>query len=70
MPEGAAGFTNMGIQRLLSVSYVLSASDGISMKWLGLLPNPPATPSRNEAYYNTMDKVSYIWDSDSWETLA
>jgi hypothetical protein len=70
MPEGAAGFTNMRIQRLLSVSYALFASDGISMKWLGSLPNPPATPSRNEAYYNNMDKASYIWNSDSWETLA
>ncbi|HOU73637.1 MAG TPA: hypothetical protein PLW22_02660, partial [Tenuifilum sp.] len=70
MPEGSAGFTDMGIQRLLSVPYALFASDGISMKWLGSLPNPPAFPSRNEAYYNTMNKASFIWDGDSWEILA
>lgn len=57
MHEGATGFTNMGIQKLLSVPYALFASDGISMKWLGRLPNPPASPSKNEAYYNSLDKA-------------
>lgn len=43
---------------------------GISITWLGSLVTPPVSPDLNDAYYNTVDKISYIWDGDSWEILA
>jgi len=70
MLEGATVFTDMGSQKLQSVPFALYAADGLNMQWLGALPNPPSSPLKNNAYYNTFDKVSYIWDGDSWEILT
>jgi len=44
--------------------------DGISIVWKGTLANAPASPVTNWGYYNSTDKQSYIYDGDSWETLA
>jgi len=43
---------------------------GISIQWLGTLPVAPISPTLNQAYYNSVDKKSYVWDGDSWEVLA
>ncbi|MCB9001670.1 MAG: collagen-like protein [Bacteroidales bacterium] len=70
LPEGQSSYVFMGIDKLLSVPYALYAADGNTMQWLGSLANPPADPVKNQAYYSTLDKASYIWDGDSWELLA
>jgi len=45
--------------------------DAVSIEWLGSLANPPAVPALNQAYYNTTDDVSYIFDdADAWQILA
>jgi hypothetical protein len=38
--------------------------------WKGSRTSAPAAPEIGMAYYNTIDKKSYIWDGDSWEILA
>lgn len=44
---------------------------GTGVSWLGSLAAAPATPTINQAYYNTIDKKSYIYDSTStWQLLA
>jgi len=68
--SGASAFTLLGRQQLQAVPYALFAADGVSIKWLGSLVVPPSNPQRNQAYYNSTDKKSYIWDGDSWEVLA
>jgi hypothetical protein len=45
-------------------------SDGTSIDWRGAFAAPPASPDLDWAYYNTTDRVAYIWDGDSWEILC
>jgi hypothetical protein len=45
-------------------------TDGISMTWLGSLAIEPVSPNLNNAYYNTVNRISYIWDGVSWQILA
>jgi hypothetical protein len=47
-----------------------AGQNGISIQWLGSLSAPPSSPVLNDAYHNTTDKISYVWDGDSWEILA
>jgi DNA-binding transcriptional regulator YdaS (Cro superfamily) len=47
-----------------------SSGNGTSIVWKGELSFAPFYPELNWAYYNTSSKASYIWDGDSWETLA
>jgi hypothetical protein len=42
---------------------------GTPITWAGTWPSHPAT-ALNKAYYNSSDRKSYVWDGDSWETLA
>lgn len=70
MISGASTYTDLGLQKLQSVPYALYAADGLTLDWLGALPNPPSSPVKNQAYYNTFDKTSYIWDGNSWEIMA
>jgi hypothetical protein len=44
--------------------------NGVSISWLGTLSTAPASPTTNQAYYNSVDKVSYIWNGTSWQILA
>lgn len=45
-------------------------ADGISIEWLGSLASAPLSPTLNQAYYNTTDGISYIWDGASWQIVA
>jgi hypothetical protein len=47
-----------------------AGANGVSIQWLGTLPSAPSSPTLNQAYYNSTDKISYVWDGDSWEILA
>src|SRR5690554_3479749 len=48
----------------------LPGADGINMEWLGDFSNAPTSPTLNQAYYNTTDGESYIWDGSAWQTVA
>lgn len=43
---------------------------GISLNWLGQFTAPPTSPNLNDAYYNSTDGISYVWDGVSWEVIA
>ncbi len=80
--DEAAEFVTMGTTRILAVPYALYAATGtpgpqgpqgepgISLLWLGSLDAAPADPTLNQAYYNTVDKKSYVYDGTQWTTLA
>lgn len=44
--------------------------NGASIVWLGSYVTAPAVSAINQAYYNSTDKKSYIWDGDSWEIIS
>lgn len=43
---------------------------GISITWKGTLAAHPTAPQLNWAYYNSVDKRTYIWDGTTWQTLT
>ncbi|PKR80041.1 hypothetical protein CW751_11780 [Brumimicrobium salinarum] len=47
-----------------------NGADGINMEWLGDFSSAPGSPTLNQAYYNTTDGESYIWDGAAWQTVA
>lgn len=79
---GTADYIPMGTTRVLAVPYALYAATGtpgekgpqgdpgIPILWLGSLAAAPTTPSLNQAYYNTVDKTSYVYNGTAWSTLA
>ncbi len=48
----------------------IPGNNGISLNWLGTLTANPGSPSLNDAYYNSNDGVSYVWDGSSWQIIA
>ncbi len=44
--------------------------NGISIVWLGTFASSPTNPILNNAYYNSTDKKSYIFDGTTWQILA
>ena len=40
------------------------------ISWLGNLEESPSNPKRYDAYYNTVDGCSYIYDGANWTLLA
>src|SRR5690554_6889080 len=54
-PQGSAG---------------VNGTNGISIDWLGNYSSAPTSPGLNQAYYNSTDGVSYIWNGASWEIVA
>jgi hypothetical protein len=49
---------------------VLELGVGLAIVWLGSLATAPSTPNINDAYYNTLDKKSYIYSGGLWQILA
>src|SRR5690554_3618035 len=45
-------------------------SNGINMNWLGSFTTAPASPTLNQAYYNSTDGISYIWNGSAWQIVA
>ena len=41
-----------------------------TFKWLGLFETEPEDPNLYDAYFNTKDGCSYIWNGISWDLLA
>lgn len=82
---GQSAFVPMGVMPFMAVPYALYAANGgsggggnggtnVSIVWLGTLATPPATPSAGQAYYNSTDKRSYIYDTTggtaNWNIMA
>ena len=44
--------------------------NGISLNWLGTFTSAPGSPALNDAYYNSNDGISYVWDGSNWEIIA
>lgn len=66
-PQGAAGPQGpQGAQGAAGAP----GTNGVSITWLGALAVAPGSPGLNQAYYNTAQGISFIWDGNSWEILA
>lgn len=48
----------------------LPGNNGISLVWLGSFATAPTSPSLNNAYYNTTDGKSYVWNGTTWDIIA
>jgi len=76
--NGTGSFTTIGVMPFMSVPYALYAANGgsggsggggVAITWLGTYTAPPATALQNQAYYNSTDKKSYIYDSTGTWTI-
>lgn len=47
-----------------------NGTNGVSISWLGSFASAPGSPTLNQAYYNTTDGVSYVWNGSSWNIVA
>jgi len=47
-----------------------TGNDGISIFWVGEFTGHPEDPQQNWAYYNTIDKIAYIYNGLAWQILA
>ncbi|QHS58645.1 OmpA family protein [Chitinophaga agri] len=75
--NGNNDFVPVGVVPFMAVPYALYAVNGgsnngggnggtnVNIVWLGTLANPPANPSAGQAYYNSADKKSYIYDANN-----
>lgn len=78
--KGDGDYTTIGVMPFMSVPYALYAANGggggggggsVAITWLGSYIAPPATAIENQAYYNSVDKKAYIYDSTgTWQILA
>lgn len=59
-----------GILNSFWTKYKLSDAGSTGIEWQGSLSAAPADPLKNWAYYNTLDKRSYIWNGSSWNILS
>ncbi|MBI5218114.1 MAG: hypothetical protein HY958_04210 [Bacteroidia bacterium] len=48
----------------------VSGQNGISVVWLGTFSTAPTNPVVNNAYYNSADKKSYVFDGNGWQIIA
>lgn len=47
-----------------------NGKDGVSITWLGELASHPSNPQNGNAYRNTADKKSYIYQDGSWYQMT
>src|SRR5690554_2428263 len=69
-PQGPIGNTGPAGPAGPQGSAGANGTNGISINWLGSLGTAPANPTLNQAYYNTTDGISYVWNGASWEIVA
>ena len=48
----------------------LTGPSGLSVEWLGSHASDPSEPKLNQAYRNTTDRVSYVFDGGSWVVMT
>lgn len=75
-PQGPIGLTgNTGIQGIQGQQGVqgntgAAGLNGISLLWLGSYSATPTSPNLNEAYYDSSQKKSFVWNGTTWQILA
>ena len=47
-----------------------NGSNGVSISWLGTFASAPGSPTLNQAYRNSSDNVSYVWNGSSWGEMV
>ena len=59
-------------KNLLSKDWILEneTQTNLTFKWLGEFATEPEDPDLYDAYYNTTDGCSYIWNGSDWDILA
>ncbi len=68
--DGATGAQGpQGLQGLQGNQGV-AGINGVSISWLGTYASAPGSPTLNQAYYNSTDKKSYIWNGTAWQMIA
>jgi len=70
--DGAGYFCDGTAWRLIAQDGVdgSNGSNGVSIQWLGSFATAPTSPTLNQAYYNTTDGNSYIYNGTAWVVLA
>jgi hypothetical protein len=43
-----------------------NGTNGVSITWLGIFVSAPTNPTLNQAYRNSTDGKSYVWNGSSW----
>ncbi|HPQ35923.1 MAG TPA: fibrobacter succinogenes major paralogous domain-containing protein, partial [Tenuifilaceae bacterium] len=43
---------------------------GVGIEWLGMLDSAPDAPELNQAYYNSVEAQSFIFDGAEWQVLS
>jgi len=81
-PVGGTSYSELGTTKLNAVPYALFAVsgnqgpqgepgiDGISIQWLGTFTSHPSNPSLNQAYYNSSEGKSFIYDGTEWQQIT
>ena len=54
----------------ITLADVSDGLDGKGINWLGDFNSHPTNPTENDAYYNTTDKIAYIYQNGTWAILA
>ena len=54
----------------ITLADVSDGLDGKGINWLGDFNSHPTNPTENDAYYNTTDKIAYIYQNETWAILA
>ena len=62
----------VGSKNLLSKDWAIEneVQTNPTFKWLGEFATEPENPDLYDAYYNTTDGCSYIWNGNDWDLLA
>src|SRR5690554_2548023 len=69
-PQGPIGNTGPAGPAGPQGSAGVNGTNGISIDWLGNYSSAPTSPGLNQAYYNSTDGVSYIWNGTTWQIIA
>ena len=54
----------------ITLADISDGSNGKGINWLGDFDSHPINPTENDAYYNTTDKIAYIYKNGEWSILA